>query len=171
MGLKFPDNKLTTEITVLHSRVISVHKAFCVTEVTVVPPRIQTLVLLQDSSCSLQIISSRPELFEKYLCTVTNDVADVQLTRLFNFQVVNLSDRIVSIHKRVRIGIAAPAPSTSAVLEVLENYPRSEDPITNTVKESLEVYTLSTPAGTLRTQEERAFIHLRTKWDQKPDIL
>ena len=94
-----PTTKPTTESPRLSPRLISAHKALRVTKATVVPPRTQMFVPVQGFMRGLQHISPRPELFDKYRCTVANGVAEVRTARPFHVQVASLSERPVTLHK------------------------------------------------------------------------
>ena len=166
-----PTTKPTTESPRLSPRVISAHKALRVTKATVIPPRTQMFVPVQGSVRGLQLVSSRPELFDKYHCTVANGIADVRPARPFHVQVANLSEQPVTLHKRMRIAFATPAPSTHAVLEVSNDQPCAEVTKDTTVEEGVDVNTPPPNLGALSQQEARAWTHLSTKKARKPDIV
>ena len=169
-GTGAPTTKSLTESPKLSPRAINAHQALRVTTATVVPPRTQMFVPVQGSVRGLQIISARPELFDKYHCTVANGLADVRPTRPFHVQVANLSERPVTLHKRMRIAFATPAPSTHAIFSVSEDPIDVEGTMDSTVKEGVEVDTPQPHPGALSPQESRAWTHLNTKKAQKPNI-
>jgi len=165
-----PTLKSTPESPHLSARVRSSPHLLRCTKTTVVPARTQMYIPVQGPMRGTKIVSSRPCLFDKYRCVVANGLANIKPNVPFYVQVANMGDRPTTIRKGMCVGTTTAAPHVDSICSVSLRSDGTHRPIESRTsgKEGVEVN--PTLGSKLSPQESRAFTHLHTKKERKPDI-